>query len=120
MIAGVALALTSHTPATYNTINATPLPISMKPVKYELPLDLRLPTATNDKDTVIVHVHDTVYTPAQKKVHPVRRKNIRTNKAVIETDTIPAEVKQDTLFVPALYIIIPMEHLHESKDTIKC
>lgn len=118
MIAGVSLALTSHTTSPSNTLSAAELPVAMTPVHDILPLDLQLPTISETaKETVIVHVHDTVYTPVQKPVRAVRRKPM-TKKQNIAPDTIPAEVKQDTLYVPALYIIVPLEYLHESNDTL--
>lgn len=118
MIAGMSLALTSHTTSPSNTLSAAELPVAMAPIKSIAPMDLQLPTVNETaKDTVLVHVHDTVYTPVQKSVKAVRRKSM-TKKQSIAPDTIPAEAKQDTLYVPALYIIVPLEHLHESNDTL--
>lgn len=110
MAAGIGLAIAKSNSA---TIQAAPV-INLPPITTnDLPLDLQLDLQKRT-DTVTVHVHDTVFIAKPKRKTTQAKKHKGTNP-----DTIPSKVKQDTLYVPALYIVIPVENLHNaSSDTL--
>lgn len=94
----------------------------------DLPLDLRL--SLEKKDTVIVHdtvcVRDTVYKSSYRKANSGKKlKGTKAKAKTVMPDSIPAQAirdtivsKIDTLYVPSLYIIVPLEKMEEPNDTI--
>ena len=120
MIAGVCLVLSKQTISTGNSLYAAELPQMVIPTHMDesaLPLDLQLDLAKHieSPDTVFVETHDTIYVPFKKP--KLKRRNSKGKKLLTEPDSVVTKSK-DTLYVPALYIIVPLENLHESNDSL--
>lgn len=119
MIAGVCLVLSSKKTSTGNLIHAAELPqIPIPTAEAVMPLDLQLDLAKQLKgpDTVFVEKHDTIYTPLSKP--KTKSRTSKGKKLTTAVDTVTTKAKKDTLYVPALYIIVPLENLHESNDSV--
>ena len=125
MVAGVLIARsTANIRMATQSLNAAVIPemrtcaTSVNPAN--LPLDLQLNLVKHDT----VFVTDTIYPTflnqdvVIKGRKPKRKFITQRHKKSVKPDTIPTFVRQDTLYVPSVYVIVPLEKLDSTKSIV--
>lgn len=128
MVAGICSVMTTPHITDQNVLHAAKPLTLVRP--SDLPLDLQLDLVKPaKKDTIIVRdtvtIRDTIKVSSSKPKTAKKFKGTKKVKPVVKPDTITTLPKTDTLYVskvdtvyiPSLYIIVPMDKLEEPIDT---